>query len=118
MDVGLDLLEVERMEAALARRPGLAVRLFTPGERAYAASRARPAQHLAARFCAKEAVTKALGLDVFAPQLIEVAGGGTAEVDVVLHGEVAERASELGRRVAVSLTHTRAMAGAVAVLRP
>lgn len=116
MDVGLDLLEVERMEAALVRRPGLADRLFTSGERAYAASRARPAQHLAARFCAKEAVTKALGLRVFSPQLIEVAGGGSAEVGVVLHGEVAARAEALGVGVSVSLTHTRAMAGAVAVL--
>jgi len=116
VDVGLDLLEVERMEVALARRPRLAERLFTPDERAYAASRARPAQHLAARFCAKEAVTKALGLDTFSPQLIEVAGGGSAQVGVVLHGEVAARAEALGVRVEVSLTHTRAMAGAVAVL--
>ena len=113
--VGLDLLEVERLEAALARRPGLATRLFTVGERAYAASCAKPAQHLAARFCAKEAVTKALGLDSFSPRLIEVAGGGTAGVGVVLHGEVAARAAELGVRVEVSLTHTRGMAGAVAV---
>ncbi len=116
MAVGLDLLEVERMEAALARRPGLAAKLFTPGERAYAASRARPAQHLAARFCAKEAVTKALGLDVFSPQLIEVAGGSSADVGVVLHGEVLARAEALGVRVDVSLTHTRGMAAAVAVL--
>jgi holo-[acyl-carrier protein] synthase len=114
--VGLDLLEIERMEAALARRPGLAHKLFTEGERTYAASRARPAQHLAARFCAKEAVTKALGLDVFSPQLIEVSGGGSTDVGVVLHGAVAARAAELGVRVEVSLTHTRAMAGAVAVL--
>ena len=59
--VGLDLLEIERLERAIERRPGLAARLFTDGERAYAASRARPGQHLAARFCAKEAVAKALG---------------------------------------------------------
>ncbi len=116
MPVGLDLLEVERIEIALARRPGLATRLFTPGERAYAASRARPGQHLAARFCAKEAVTKALGLDVFAPGCIEVAGGGSADVRIVLRGVVAARAAELDAHVAVSLTHTSAMAGAVAVL--
>ncbi|MBA2348919.1 MAG: holo-ACP synthase [Solirubrobacterales bacterium] len=116
MNVGLDLLEVERMETALARRPGLGKRLFTSGEREYASARARPAQHLAARFCAKEAVTKALGLDVFAPRSIEVEGGGTSEVGVRLHGEVAERATALGVEVAVSLTHTRTMAGAVAVL--
>jgi holo-[acyl-carrier protein] synthase len=51
--VGLDLLDVERLERALERRPRLAERLFTDEERAYAARRARPAEHLAARFCAK-----------------------------------------------------------------
>lgn len=116
MDIGLDLLEIDRLEAALARRPALGDRLFTTGERAYAESRARPAQHLAARFCAKEAVTKALGLDVFAPRSIEVQGGGSTEVGIRLHGEAAARAAELEVGVAVSLTHTRTMAGAVALL--
>ena len=59
--VGIDLLEIERLERALERHPRLAQRLFTDGERAYAAARARPGKHLAARFCAKEAVAKALG---------------------------------------------------------
>ena len=42
--VGLDLLEIDRLEAALERRPALAARLFTEGERAYAAARSRPAR--------------------------------------------------------------------------
>ena len=113
--VGLDLLEIDRLERALERRPGLARRLFTEGEQAYAATRARPAQHLAARFCAKEAVVKALGLEVFSAQEIEVVGGG-ADVGLRLHGAVAARAEELGVEVQVSLTHTRKMAGAVAVV--
>jgi holo-[acyl-carrier protein] synthase len=113
--VGLDLLEIDRMERALERRPALAQRLFTEGERAYAESRPRPAQHLAARFCAKEAVTKALGLGVFRPQDIEVLGGGE-EVSLQLHGAAAQRAEELGVDVRVSLTHSRMTAGAVAVL--
>ncbi|MGH2876835.1 MAG: holo-ACP synthase, partial [Solirubrobacteraceae bacterium] len=54
--IGLDLLQIARLEAALERRPRLAQRLFTETERAYAARMARPGQHLAARFCAKEAV--------------------------------------------------------------
>ena len=53
MTVGFDLLEIDRLERALARRPRLAERLFTEAERGYAAARARPGQHLAARFCAK-----------------------------------------------------------------
>ena len=73
--VGLDLLDIARLERALERRPRLAERLFSDAERGYAAARARPAQHLAARFCAKEAVTKALALDVLRPLEIEVAHG-------------------------------------------
>jgi holo-[acyl-carrier protein] synthase len=114
--IGLDLLEIERMERALERRPGLAARLFRAGELAYAGSRGRPAQHLAARFCAKEAVSKALGLAVFMPLDVEVLGGGE-EVALALHGAARERASELGVEVSLSLTHTRGMAAAVAVLR-
>ena len=114
--VGIDLLEIERMERALERRPRLAERLFTEAEREYAAARGRPGQHLAARFCAKEAVAKALGMKAWSWQDVEVPSGGE-EAEVVLHGDMAARAGELGVRVAVSLTHTRTMAGAVAVLR-
>jgi holo-[acyl-carrier protein] synthase len=114
--VGVDLLEIERLERALARRPRLATRLFTEGERDYAASRARPGQHLAARFCAKEAVAKALGLEAWSFRDVEVIGGGDAAPSVVLHGPVAARAAELGVQVRVSLTHTRTNAGAVAIL--
>jgi holo-[acyl-carrier protein] synthase len=114
--IGLDLLEIERMERALERRPALAQRLFRAGELEYAGSRGRPAQHLAARFCAKEAVSKALGLTVFSPLDVEVLGGGEG-VALALHGEARARADELGVEVDVSLTHTRGMAAAVAVLR-
>jgi len=114
--VGLDLLEIERLERALARRPGLAARLFTDGERAYAAGKGRPGQHLAARFCAKEAIVKALALEVFAPQDIEIVGGGADGTRVRLLGPAAARAAELGVQVRISLTHTKLIAGAVAVL--
>ena len=113
--IGLDLLEIDRLERAIDRRPALARRLFTDAERAYAASRARPAQHLAARFCAKEAVSKALAMDVLRPRDIEIVGAGGPPA-VTLHGAVAARAEELGVGVHVSLTHTRTTAGAVAVL--
>ena len=115
--VGLDLLEIDRLEQALARRPGLAERLFTDAERAYAATSGRPARHLAARFCAKEAVSKALEMDALRPRDIEVVGGGVGPPRVVLRGEVEARAAALGVEVHISLTHTRSAAGAVAVLR-
>jgi holo-[acyl-carrier protein] synthase len=113
--VGIDLIEIDRLERALERRPRLAERLFTDGERAYAATRARPAMHLAARFCAKEAVAKALQLREWSWRDVEVIGGGDEPPSVRLTGSAASRAAELGATVSVSLTHTRGMAAAVAV---
>jgi holo-[acyl-carrier protein] synthase len=112
--VGIDALEIERLERALERRPKLAVRLFTDAEREYAAGRARPAQHLAARFCAKEAVAKALGLKAWSFRDVEVVSG-EGPPSVRLTGAAAARASELGVEVSVSLTHTRRDAAAIAV---
>src|SRR5919204_3560399 len=114
--VGIDLLDIRRFERALERRPRLAERVFTDAEREYAAGRARPAMHLAARFCAKEAVAKALGLTGWSFRDVEVVTTSAAP-EVRLSGTAAERARELGVTPMVSLTHTETTAGAVAVLR-
>jgi holo-[acyl-carrier protein] synthase len=113
--VGIDLLEIARLERALARRPRLAERLFSAAEREYAAARARPGQHLAARFCAKEAVAKALALEAWSFRDVEVVSDG-GRPEVRLSGAAAARAAELGVRVSVSLTHTRRDAGAIAIV--
>ena len=108
--IGIDLIEIERIERALERRPGLAERLFTPDEIAYAADRARPGRHLAARFAAKEAVIKALGTPV-APGEIEVEAGEPPRVK--LHGRAADLARD--REISISLTHSRETAASVAL---
>ena len=108
--VGIDLIEIERVERALERRPRLAQRLFTEGELAYASDRARPGRHLAARFAAKEAVIKALGQAV-SPRQIEVVGGKPPTL--ALHGRAAEIAGDA--EIAISLTHSRETAAAIAV---
>ena len=111
--VGIDLIEIERIERALERRPRLARRLFTAAELAYAEERSRPGRHLAARFAAKEAVVKALGLTGgFAPTDIEVVAGEPPTV--WLHGGAAAAAG--GRQISISLTHSRETAAAVAVV--
>ncbi len=115
--IGLDLLEIGRLERALERRPRLGERLFTDAERAYAAQRPRPGQHLAARFCAKEAVAKALALPGWSFEDVEVIATGTAP-EVVLRGTALRRARELGVWCRISLTHTASTAGAVAVATP
>lgn len=112
--VGIDLLEIERMERALERHPRLAQRIFTDGELEYARSKGRPGRHLAARFAAKEAVVKALGLTGgFGLREIEVVAGEPPTVR--LSGRVAEAAA--GREVSISLTHSRDNAAAVAVVQ-
>jgi holo-[acyl-carrier protein] synthase len=113
--VGLDLLDIDRFERALRRRPRLAERLFTEDELSYAAARARPGLHLAARFCAKEAVAKALGLTGWSFRDVEVVATDAAPL-VRLSGRVAEHAEALGGEVWISLTHTGTTAGAVALV--
>jgi holo-[acyl-carrier protein] synthase len=116
--IGFDLLEIERLRLALVRRPKLAERLFTDPERELVAARGGHARHLAVRFCAKEAVAKALALRDGSWHDVEVLGGGDAPPTVTLSGRAAERAAELGvERVELSLTHSKGMAGAVALLR-
>jgi holo-[acyl-carrier protein] synthase len=110
--VGIDLLEIDRMERALARHPRLAERVFTSAERTYASARARPARHLAARFAAKEAVVKALGLSGgFGLREIEIVAGEPPTVR--LSGRAAAAAD--GMRVDISLTHSRESAAAIAL---
>jgi len=115
--LGIDLLEIERLERALERRPRLAERLFTDAERAYAAARARPAQHLAARFCAKESVAKALSLSAWSFRDVEILGAD-GPPEVRLHRAAADRARALGVTVKVSMTHSRRDAAAVAITVP
>jgi len=112
--VGIDLIEIERLEKALERRPRLAERLFTDAELAQARGRLRPGRHLAARFAAKEAAIKALGVSVSARE-IEVEGGAREAPSLRLYGRAAALVAERGLELGVSLTHAQEMAAAVVV---
>ncbi|MCL5291584.1 MAG: holo-ACP synthase [Actinobacteria bacterium] len=59
--IGVDIVDIDRMDAALKRHQGLMERLFTQSECDYCLARKRPQLHFAARFAAKEAALKALG---------------------------------------------------------
>ncbi len=121
MWVGIDLIEIPRFERALERYgQRLLERLFTPDEVRYCRGRV---PELAARFAAKEAVSKALGVgmrmlarDGIAWREAEILGDGRGKPLIRLYGQAATRANELGIvDWAVSLSHTRDNAIALVV---
>jgi holo-[acyl-carrier protein] synthase len=113
--LGIDVIAAARIARLLERQPAAYERLFSPQERAYCDDFAASSPHYAARFAAKEAVGKALGIGIigFVWRDIEVLSGGKPVI--ALHGGVADIARRLGvTRVEVSLSHTDGMAYAVA----
>jgi len=114
-ELGLDIVRVERIRAALDRFGDRFVgRVLTPAEARYV--RRRP-ETFAGRWAAKEAVSKVLGLGVRGVgwREIEIERLPTGQPSVRLHGRAARRAEQLGmERVAVSITHEREYALAVA----
>lgn len=117
--IGVDMVEIARMEKVLARRPNFAKRVFTEEEQAYCTSKARPAQHFAARFAAREAVLKALGTG-FSRGIgfsdVSVVSNEAGRPEVVLVGRARQIADEQGvREVALSLSYTHEVAVASAV---
>jgi len=92
-------------------------KLFTEGERAFAEKRADSARHYAARFAAKEATLKALGVPKgLSWHEMEVTGGGKQRPELVLSGEAAAAARKLGiTDLHITLTHTNDLAAAVVV---
>lgn len=100
--IGVDIEQISRVAAILARTPRFAERVFTDAERAYCDAKAHPAQHYTARFCAKEAFAKALATQ-FAWREVEVLRGESGPPAIHAHGAAA--AALGGRVVRVTLSH-------------
>lgn len=114
--LGVDAVEVERFRRVLERTPGVAERLFTEDERAYGARFADPAPRLAARFAAKEATMKALGvgLGAFDFRDVEVRTAASGAPSLELSGRAAALAGRQGvTSLHLSITHTDHLAEAV-----
>jgi holo-[acyl-carrier protein] synthase len=112
LGVGVDIIDVERIHAALDHpRTGerFRVRVFTDGEIAYCLRRRHAAESFAARFAAKEAMMKAFGR-AYGWREIEVVRG-TGAPTLRLHGRAQERAAAVGlQRIHLSLSHTATLA--------
>jgi holo-[acyl-carrier protein] synthase len=111
--IGVDAVDVARYRRVLVRTPGIAVRTFTAGELEYARRQADPTPRLAARFAAKEATMKSLGVGLGACKLhdIEVARDDGGQPHLVLHRAAQELADARGvDRFLLTMTHTEAVA--------
>lgn len=118
--IGIDCIEVARIEANVREDGAFAWKVFTAGEREYCAARHHPAQHYAARFAAKEALFKALGTGWsggMAWQEIEIENEENGRPRLKVSGAVAAFAEQHGiTRMHVSLAHVRELACAFVVL--
>ena len=120
VSVGVDIVDVDDVEGSIRRFGNRYVlRVFTSAEVASSSARNR-ARCLAACFAAKEAAIKALRPPPDEPvswRLLELRGPLSARPELVLSGNIAERAHRLGvRSVAVSVTVSRRLAAALVLL--
>lgn len=117
--VGVDVVDVGRFRSVLRRRTGLLQRLFTPSEREHAGRFADPVPHLAARFAAKEAVMKALGVGIggFGFSDVEVTRRPSGRPGLCLTGAASRVAGEMrAGSASLSMSHTGDVALAVVVM--
>jgi holo-[acyl-carrier protein] synthase len=121
LGAGIDIIEVERVEAACKRFGDRFVgRILRPAELAYCLSHKAPGPFLAARFAGKEAISKAFGTGIGAHlgwQDMEICRKESGQPYVVFHGKGQTLLSERGGRVVhLSLSHTEKHATAIAIL--
>lgn len=122
LGIGIDIIEVERIRNSFERfGERFLNRILHSGEIKYCLSHRAPAPFLAARFAAKEAISKAFGTGIGAQlgwQDMEIGRKETGEPFVILHGPGQKLLESRGARaVLVSLSHTQAHATAVALLQ-
>ncbi len=116
--IGVDVVEIERFRRSLERTPSMRERLFTTVELSTLADRVDPVPGLAARFAAREATMKSLGLGLgafgFHDVWVRKLEGGAPEL--VVEGRALELASAAGvNRWHLSLSHVDSVAVAYVV---
>ena len=117
--VGVDIIEIDRIEAAIGRNESFINKVFSDSEIAYMKDKKSMLQHAAGMFCAKEAVSKALGTGIsgFSLKDIEVGRDEKGKPQIMLHGGARSIAEAYGDyKIHLSISHGRDNAVAYAVL--
>jgi len=121
LGTGIDLIEVARIQSSYLKfGERFLTRILRPEEISYCLSHKHPGPFLAARFAAKEAISKAFGTGIGAElgwQDMEIKRKPSGEPFVILHDKGATLLIERGGRIVhLSLSHTEAHATAIAIL--
>lgn len=121
VSMGVDIVEIERIQSILRRTPSFTKRAFSEEEQSYCNKSSQPENHYATRFAAKEAVLKALGTG-FSQGIglrdVEVVLNSKGKPHVRLYRKAALLAAEKGIReipLSLSYTHKEAVACALAI---
>lgn len=118
--LGTDIIEVDRVRKTMEADPGFQHMVFSPAEIRYCESKAHKYQHYAARFCAKEAFLKALGLGLhngIKLTDIEVCNEPSGKPFIELNGCAKDSVRNFGfLKILVSLSHLKDMAKAVVII--
>jgi holo-[acyl-carrier protein] synthase len=121
LGIGIDIIEVARIRASLEKfGERFGQRILLPGEIAYCLSHKHPAPFVAARFAAKEAISKAFGTGIGSQlgwQDMEIARKESGEPYVILHGKGKELfEARRAKKLHVSISHTNEYAAVTAIL--
>jgi len=118
--LGIDIVEVERIEEKIQKGNGFRELVFSANEIAYCESKTNKFEHYAARFAAKEAFFKALGtgwLNGTAFNEVEIINNEIGKPEIVLLNETGATIGSMNfSNILVSLTHVKKMASAVVII--
>jgi len=120
MEIGIDIIEIDRIDRMLRKYPNFRSRVFTEREVYYCEQKKYPAQHYAARFAAKESIMKTLGTG-WAENIrwrdLEIGEDTSGKPCVYLHGQARAVSAKQGvKEIKASLSHCKTYAVAVAQL--
>jgi holo-[acyl-carrier protein] synthase len=118
--LGIDMIEVERIAANIAKDAGFKELVFSKNEIEYCETKANKFEHYAARFAAKEAFFKAIGtgwMSGTAFNEIEIKNDESGKPELILLGKTAIAVNKKGAiKISVSLSHLKTFASAVVII--
>jgi holo-[acyl-carrier protein] synthase len=116
--IGVDIIEIDRIRKSIERTGAQFLeKIYTPSELEYCNAKAYRYQHFAARFAAKEALSKALATGwagEFRWKHVEITNDPSGKPGITLHGSMREHLGTA--RIHLSMSHSESYVVAVVVI--